>query len=69
MRRIAGYTDRISARPGDRVGFKVSADPDVARYRADLVRLWCVDDHRDGRGNFTRELRALAALETWSQAC
>jgi N,N-dimethylformamidase len=50
MRRLAGYTDRISARPGDRVGFKVSADPDVARYRADLVRLWCVDDHRDGPG-------------------
>lgn len=50
MRRLAGYTDQISARPGDRVGFKVSADPDVARYRADLVRLWCVDDHRDGPG-------------------
>lgn len=50
MRRLAGYTDRISARLGDRVGFKVSADPDIARYRADLVRLWCVDDHRDGPG-------------------
>lgn len=50
MRRLAGYCDRISARPGDRVGFKVSADADVARFRADLVRLWCVDDHRDGPG-------------------
>ena len=24
-----------------------------------------LDDHRDGRGNFTRELRALAALALW----
>ena len=26
-----------------------------------------LDDHRDGRGNFTRELRALAALALWHQ--
>ncbi len=50
MRRLAGYSDRISTRPGDRIGFKVSADADVASFRADLVRLWCVDDHRDGPG-------------------
>lgn len=50
MRRLAGYCDRISARPGDRIGFKVSADPDLSTYNADLVRLWCVDDHRDGPG-------------------
>jgi N,N-dimethylformamidase len=50
MRRLAGYADRISARPGDRVGFKVSCDPGVAGYRAELVRLWCLDDHRDGPG-------------------
>lgn len=50
MRRLAGYCDQISAKPGDRVGFKVSADPDLRAYRADLVRLWCVDGHRDGPG-------------------
>jgi N,N-dimethylformamidase len=50
MRRLAGYSDQISARPCDSVGFKVSADPDLLAYRADLVRLWCVDDHRDGPG-------------------
>lgn len=50
MRKLAGYADRISARPGDAVSFKVSCDPDVAGYRADLVRLWCLDDHRDGPG-------------------
>jgi len=25
-----------------------------------------LDDHRDGRGNFTRELRALAAVALWA---
>ncbi len=50
MRRLSGYSDKISARPGECIGFKVSADPDVVSYRAELVRLWCVDDHRDGPG-------------------
>jgi hypothetical protein len=50
MRRLAAYADLISAWPGEIVGFKVSADPGVTTYRADLVRLWCLDDHRDGSG-------------------
>ena len=50
MRTLAGYTDRISACPGERVGFKVSSDAEITAYRADLVRLFCVDDHRDGPG-------------------
>ncbi len=50
MRRLSAYADRISARPGERVEVKVSADEGVASYRADLVRLWCLDDHRDGPG-------------------
>jgi len=36
----------------------------------DPTILGCMlDRHRDGQGNFTRELRALAALEIWSTAC
>lgn len=50
MRRLAAYADRISARPGEQVAFKVSADAGVGAYHADLVRLWCLDDHRDGPG-------------------
>jgi N,N-dimethylformamidase len=50
MRRLSAYADRISARPGESVEVKVSADEGVASYRADLVRLWCLDDHRDGPG-------------------
>src|SRR5690606_19814918 len=41
---------RISARPGERLAFKVSAEPGIASYDARLVRLWCVDSHRDGPG-------------------
>ena len=41
----------------------------VAQLFEPAVVTRLLDDHRDGRGNFTRELRALAALETWSQAC
>ena len=50
MRNLAGYGDRISVRPGERIAFKVSADSGVDRYEAQLVRLWCVDAHRDGPG-------------------
>ena len=35
---LAAYRDRISARPGDIVNFKVSSY-DGGRYRADLVRI------------------------------
>ena len=61
MRLLASYADRISAKPGDRVGFKVSCDPGVAAYRADLVRLWCLDDHRDGPGLQTEAVVAAFA--------
>jgi len=51
MRKLAGYADRISARPGETVAFKVSCDPDVAGYRADRV---------------PSALRGLAVLGRWS---
>jgi asparagine synthase (glutamine-hydrolysing) len=28
-----------------------------------------LDQHRDGTGNFTRELRALAAIALWNTTC
>lgn len=49
-RTLAGYTDRISACPGETVAFKVSAEDGAIEYRASLVRLHCVDSHRDGPG-------------------
>ena len=49
-RTLAGYTDRISACPGDTMAFKVSAEDGSQSYRASLVRLHCVDSHRDGPG-------------------
>ncbi|MEP9387274.1 N,N-dimethylformamidase beta subunit family domain-containing protein [Mesorhizobium sp. KR9-304] len=49
-RTLAGYTDRISACPGETIAFKVSAENGSKQYRASLVRLHCVDSHRDGPG-------------------
>ena len=50
MRRkvIAGYTDVLSAAPGERVAFKVSCEDGSAAFRATLVRLLSTDDHPDG---------------------
>ena len=48
-KRIVGYTDRISAAPGETVRFMVSCYG-VARYRADIVRLISGDLHPDGAG-------------------
>ncbi|WP_137387872.1 N,N-dimethylformamidase beta subunit family domain-containing protein [Rhodoligotrophos defluvii] len=47
---LAGYTDRISVCPGETIAFKVSAEDGASSYRASLVRLHCLDSHRDGPG-------------------
>ena len=47
--RILGYTDRLSAVPGDVVEFKVSA-PLKGKFKARLVRLICGDDSPEGPG-------------------
>lgn len=49
-KKIVGYTDRISAAPGDTVGFMVSCYDGVTRYRADIVRLISGDLHPEGAG-------------------
>jgi len=44
MKKILGYADAWSLTPGDRIGFKVSTYG-AERYRADLVRVVCGDNH------------------------
>jgi N,N-dimethylformamidase len=63
MKTIAGYTDRISARPGETIAFKVSVEEGPATYRASLVRLFNVDSHRDGPGLQERPVPAPFAGE------
>ena len=46
---LTGYGDRLSARPGETVEFKVSAE-DGAPYRVDIVRLRCGDTNPAGPG-------------------
>jgi N,N-dimethylformamidase len=46
MKQVIGYADRWSAAPGDTVGFKVGTYG-PGRYRADLVRVICGDNHPD----------------------
>jgi len=38
-KRIVGYTDRMSARPGETIQFHVSCDQAVSAYTADIVRM------------------------------
>ena len=49
MRKLFGYSDEISLRPGERIRFMVSS-LDGAPYRADIVRLICGDDSPAGPG-------------------
>ena len=46
---LTGYSDKISARPGETVAFMVSAE-DEAPYTADIVRLRCGDTNPEGPG-------------------
>ena len=52
------------------IGYTTLGTNDLDRATAfyDPV-LALLDQHRDGTGNFTRELRALVGLEIWSKAC
>ena len=49
MRKLFGYSDEISLRPGDTIRFMVSS-LDGKPYRADIVRLICGDDSPAGPG-------------------
>ncbi|MGD9538770.1 MAG: N,N-dimethylformamidase beta subunit family domain-containing protein [Alphaproteobacteria bacterium] len=48
MLKITGYSDRISARPGETVRFMVNCEHPT--YRTDVVRLICGDDNPKGPG-------------------
>lgn len=46
---LVGYTDRFSARPGERIAVKVSSSL-AGPYRAELVRIRCADPNPEGPG-------------------
>jgi N,N-dimethylformamidase len=56
MKKIAGYTDKISVAPGDCLSFMVSCEDGTSAYRVQLVRLICTDDHPDGPGLVERPI-------------
>ncbi|MFV0297184.1 MAG: N,N-dimethylformamidase beta subunit family domain-containing protein [Hyphomicrobiaceae bacterium] len=46
---IAGYADRLSVRPGEKIGFKISSQHE-GTYDARLVRIICADANPNGPG-------------------
>ena len=56
MLKITGYTDRISARPGETIRFMVNCE--LPSYRADLVRLICGDENPAGPGHKETVIRS-----------
>jgi N,N-dimethylformamidase len=54
MKTLAGYTDRISVAPGERIRFMVSREGGEATYRARMVRLISGEDHPEGPGLIER---------------
>ncbi|MBT7294287.1 MAG: LamG domain-containing protein [Rhodospirillaceae bacterium] len=46
MLKITGYSDRVSARPGETIKFMVNCE--LGQYRADIVKLICGDSSPDG---------------------
>ncbi len=46
MLKITGYSDRVSARPGETIKFMVNCE--LGSYRADIVKLICGDSSPDG---------------------
>tara|TARA_Y100000588_G_scaffold160076_1_gene174059 strand:+ start:605 stop:2863 length:2259 start_codon:yes stop_codon:yes gene_type:complete len=46
MLKITGYSDRVSARPGEKIKFMVNCELDS--YRADIVKLICGDSSPNG---------------------
>ena len=49
MRRLLGYADRISVKPGETINFKVSSE-DEGAFHLDILRIRCGDDTPDGPG-------------------
>ena len=49
-KKIVGYADEISVAPGERIRFMVSCEPEISRYRAEIVRLLSGDTQPGGPG-------------------
>ena len=58
---ILGYSDRMSAAPGEVIRFMVSCEDGASSYEARIVRLLCTDDHPEGPGRREREVESPAA--------
>ncbi len=58
MLTITGYSDRLSARPGETVKFMVNCEHPT--YRADIVRLICADNSPPGPGFKEKHVAALS---------
>ncbi len=50
MLQIIGYADRMTVRPGETIGFKVSCEAGAAQYKARILRLISGDDRPEGPG-------------------
>ncbi len=50
MLQIIGYADRMTVRPGETIGFKVSCEAGAAKYKARILRLISGDDRPEGPG-------------------
>jgi len=59
---LVGYTDKFSARPGEKIGVKVSSDL-TTPYYADLVRIHSADPNPDGPGVVVEAVPAAFAGE------
>ena len=55
---ILGYSDRMSAAPGQIIRFMVSCEDGAPSYEARIVRLLCTDDHPDGPGRRERDVES-----------
>lgn len=58
MKRIVGYTDKLSVETGDRIDFKVSVSDEIPNYNARIIRLIHGDDNPDGPGFQYEEIKA-----------
>ncbi|MGH7396809.1 MAG: N,N-dimethylformamidase beta subunit family domain-containing protein, partial [Candidatus Rokuibacteriota bacterium] len=64
---LTGYTDRLSAAPGDRIAFKVSSTA-AGPYRASLARVVHADPNPAGPGVKIEDLAHRFAIERPSRA-
>ena len=58
---ILGYSDTMSAAPGEAIRFMVSCEDGTADYDTRIVRLLCTDDHPDGPGRRELEVESPAS--------